>query len=482
MSILARSATNLGAKSTAPLRGLVAMAVWCVESLANIDILASPFSCQPPHRDTNRGSRGNCHYAPRSAHIGFRHAGHRYARACVAGRPIKGLVCVAVALFGLALASSHAAAQHRAPFEIVRSMQALQDQIALGNTSALAALPGLSNQLAEKLLAADPAVWRETRNARAAITYVLSGGQPRVLRKILAGNEYPSDDKKLMEGALAYVEGQEAKAKELLGSVDPRSLEAIVGGHVALAQATLFAHDDPHKAIALLDTARVLAPGTLVEEAALRREVFLSEQIDDFNKFSASAAQYLRRFGNSSYAANFESRFSASLISIAVAGKIEQITMLEPLMSDMSETSRLRLYLAIAQSALVNGKLDTAKYAAAKAVQFAKPGTVEANRAVLYHGASAVLTRPLEENLDKLETLDRSMLTRRDLDLADAVTAIDKEIHNWPETRRSGRDPQGPTLKPPPGFEPAIASADATLARARDDLAATDDVLKEKSP
>jgi hypothetical protein len=33
------------------------MAVWCVESLANIDILASPFSCQPPHRDTNRGSR-----------------------------------------------------------------------------------------------------------------------------------------------------------------------------------------------------------------------------------------------------------------------------------------------------------------------------------------------------------------------------------------------------------------------------------------
>lgn len=420
--------------------------------------------------------------ALRLAPSGVRHAGRRLGRSRATTLSFDAFVCVAVALFGLALASSQAAAQHRQPFEIVRSMQALQDQIALGNKSALAALPGLSSQLAEKLIAADPGVWRESRNARAAITYVLSGGQPRVLRKILAGHEYPSDDKKLMEGTLAYVEGQEAKAKELLGSVDPRTLEAVVGGHVALAQATLFAHDDPQKAIALLDTARILTPGTLVEEAALRREVFLSEQIADFDKFGASAAQYLRRFGNSSYAENFESRFSASLIAIGVAGKVEQIASLETVMNDLGETTRVRLYLAIAQSALVNGKLDTVKYAAAKAVQFAKPGTVEANRAALYAGASAILTQPFEENLDKLETLDRSKLTRRDLDLADAVTATGKEIHNWPETRKSGRDPQAGTVKPPPGFEPAIASADATLARAHDDLAATDDVLKEKSP
>jgi chemotaxis protein MotC len=389
---------------------------------------------------------------------------------------------LAAGLFGLLVAPSRLAAQHRPPFEIVRSMQALQDQVALGNTAALAALPAFSGQLAEKLLAADPVVWREARNARAAITYILSGGQPQVLRKILASGECPSSEKKLMEGALAYVEGQEAKAKQMLGDIDPRTLEAIVGGHVALAQAALFAREDPHKAIDFLDTARILAPGTLVEEAALRREIFLSEQIDDFNKFNSAASQYLRRFGTSSYAENFENHFSTSLVTIAMAGRLDQITRVEGLLNDMREPARLRLYLAIAQSALVHGKLDTAKYAATKAAQIAAEGTAEANRAALYYSAAAILTQPLEQNLDKLEALDHSKLTHRDTDLAEAAVALAKEIYHWPETHKVARDQGGSNVAPPPGFEQTIASTDAAIELARSGLAATDDIVKEKRP
>ncbi|MFI5016113.1 MAG: hypothetical protein ACHQAY_27570, partial [Hyphomicrobiales bacterium] len=46
MSILARSTTNLQAKTAAPLRGLDEMAIWCVESLADTGVSASIFSCQ----------------------------------------------------------------------------------------------------------------------------------------------------------------------------------------------------------------------------------------------------------------------------------------------------------------------------------------------------------------------------------------------------------------------------------------------------
>jgi hypothetical protein len=131
---------------------------------------------------------------------------------------------------------------------------------------------------------------------------------------------------------------------------------------------------------------------------------------------------------------------------------------------------------------LVNGKLDTAKYAAAKAVQFAPQGTVEANRAALYDGAAAILTQPLEESLDKLAALDHSKLTRRDADLAEAAVGLAKEIHHWPETRKAARDQEGATAAPPPGFEQTIASTDAAIDLARSGLAATDDILKEKRP
>jgi chemotaxis protein MotC len=373
------------------------------------------------------------------------------------------------------------AAQSRPPYEILRSMLALQDQIALGNTAALEALPGLSAQLAEKMIAADPAMWREPRNSRAAVVYVLSGGQPRVLQKVLAGGVYPIDDKKLMEGTLAYVEGHEAKARQILSEIDPRSLEAIVGGHVALAQGSLLAHSDPHKAIDLLDLAILLAPGTLVEEAALRREVFLAEQVGDFSKFSSSAGQYLRRFSKSGYSENFRKRFSATLIDIAVAGRLDQIMQLEKFFDEMSDAEQLQLYFIIAQSALANGKLDTARYASTRALQLTPHDSADATRAALYDGVVSVLARDCDLGLGVLDKLDRSKLTRRDASLADGALALAWEIRHWPEASRSLRQQDGSTIAPPPGFDQTLVGTDGAIDLARQALAATDEALKGKS-
>jgi chemotaxis protein MotC len=373
------------------------------------------------------------------------------------------------------------AAQSRPPYEIVRSMLALQDQIALGNTAALTALPGLSAQLAEKLMATDPALWREPRNSRAGVIYVLSGGQPRVLQKVLAGGVYSIDDRKLMEGTLAYVEGHEAKARQILSEIDPRSLEAMVGGHVALAQGSLFAHSDPHKAIDLLDLAILLAPGTLVEEAALRREVFLAEQIGDFSKFSSSASQYLRRFSKSGYSENFRKRFSATLVDIAVAGRLDQIMQLEKLFDEMSDAEQLQLYFIVAQSALTNGKLDAARYASTRALQLAPRDSADATRAALYDGVVSVLTQDYDRGLGVLEELDRSKLTRRDASLADGALALAGEIRHWPEAGRSLRQQDGTTIAPPPGFDQTLIGTDSAIDHARQALATTDAALKGKS-
>jgi chemotaxis protein MotC len=384
---------------------------------------------------------------------------------------------IAALAFGLlaACAPFAAAVETRPPYEIVRSMEALQDQIALGNNAALNALPSLSAQLGDKLVAVDPEVWREPRNVRAAVIYVLSGGQARVVRKILSNFGGSAEDRRLLEGTLAYVENQEGKAKQILGDIDPRSLEPLVGAHLAVAEAALFVHDDPHKAIEFLDLARILAPGTLLEEAALRREVFLAQQINDFDKFASAAGQYLRRFSNSSYAENFFNRFSSSLIDTAVAGRLDQIAKLERILDEMNPTGRMRLYLAIAQSGLVNGKLDTAQYAAAKCMSYAQPGTSEAARAALYSAAVAVLMHPEQPDQAALEGVDLAKLTPGDKRLAQAVLAIAKEIHHWPDNRKAARDKESATVTPPAGSEPTIASADTAIDLAEKALAAAKD-------
>ncbi len=235
------------------------------------------------------------------------------------------------------------------------------------------AMPSLLRQLGARLLAEDRSVWRDPRNARAVVVYILSGGEIRVARKVLASGKCTAFEKRLIEGALAYLEGDKTEAKGLLENVDPRSLEPAIGSHIALAQAALIAEDNPAKAMSLLDTARILAPGTLVEDAALRREVFLAEETADFGKFIAMSDQYLRRFRRSVYAESFRRNFAIAIARLSQSGNAQQLAALASLVNELSSHEQLRLYLHVAQYSVFNGKVTAAKWAAEKATLACAP-------------------------------------------------------------------------------------------------------------
>src|SRR5262249_28535186 len=154
-----------------------------------------------------------------------------------------------------------------------RSLQAVQDGIANGNSEAHSGHLALIKQIGEKFLAADPNVWSNPQNGQAVVVFLLSGGAPQIVRTL------PRDrlnvDERLFDGALAYVEGRQDDAKELLKDVNPRAIPLSLSGQIALVQGTLLSSSDPTRAIERLDDARLLLPGTLVEEAALRREILL---------------------------------------------------------------------------------------------------------------------------------------------------------------------------------------------------------------
>lgn len=92
----------------------------------------------------------------------------------------------------------------------------------------------------------------------------------RVIRKVIEIGLSPEPELALMHGALAYADGHEADAKKLLSGIDARTLSPETAGHVAMIQSALVAKEDPGKAMRLLDQARVLAPGTLVDSFAPR--------------------------------------------------------------------------------------------------------------------------------------------------------------------------------------------------------------------
>ena len=165
-------------------------------------------------------------------------------------------------------------------YGLTRLLTALQDDIARGAGSALDAQKVLQTRLAERFEEARPEQWEDPRNARALIIYALSGGRPDVVRYVSETAVLAPPYGSLVKGALAYVEGRAGDARGHFATAGPERLDASLAGPVHLARAALVVDSDPARALDLLAQARVAAPGSLIEEASLRRALLVAAEMD----------------------------------------------------------------------------------------------------------------------------------------------------------------------------------------------------------
>lgn len=374
------------------------------------------------------------------------------------------------------------------PVQMVRTLQLMQDQIAVGSTEAHIGQRGLLTILDERFMSLDPEVWREQKNTNAAITFVLSGGSPQILRKILRlGTSFvPQENTPFLEGALAYVEGREEEAKKALLSINPRTLPAYQGAQVALVQSALVVRTDVAKSDELLDYVRLQAPGTLLEEAALRRQVFVVSQANKIEKFQSLSLEYLRRYRHSIYAGNFRQRLASAFTRIDFAKDAANFSGFVAVMAELEPTARRELYLLAAQSSLEQGFSKSASLMADKASEIPDADKLSRTRALLYQTA-AVITLPdkIDEAVGKLQSIDRSLLAARDTHLLDAALAMASQIRRLPGTSAVASSEQQQvkveTVSVAPGqnSQPQAPEQLPAISKAREALSRIDKLIKQ---
>ena len=356
-----------------------------------------------------------------------------------------------------------------APFAAMRSLQVLQDQVAHGSAAAQAGQAKMLARVGEVFAAADPAVWAEPRNAQAAALYLFSAGRGATIRAVLDRHPaFTPEGDRLVKGALAYAEGQDDIARTLLGSFDPKTMPARLGGHLALVMATLLADKEPARASAMLDAARLLVPGTLVEEAALRRQIFLLADAATLDKFTSLSRQYMHRYRTSVFAANFKGRLTSFAVRLAVVGDVGQLAKLDPVFAELPQAERRTLYLTLARDAVVSGRPEAARYEAARAAA-SSPDPGEAERARLYAAAASAASDSAVAARSALDAIDRSRLPQRDVELRDAASAVaasvDAGLGN-PGQDVPGAAPDSPAAALFDRGRRAMADGDALLAAA----------------
>ena len=163
-----------------------------------------------------------------------------------------------------------------APYKMIRSLQFVQDTVVLGDHSAMEMQRFLLSTIDERLRTADSAIFDDPRNVDAALVYAMSGGNPETLELLIKKDIAGHFDSRLTDALRGYLGGRGTQSVKSLAEIFPEYKRSKVGPYLALVSANSVIRKDPKLALSYFDWARLVAPGTIVEEAALRRSIYIA--------------------------------------------------------------------------------------------------------------------------------------------------------------------------------------------------------------
>lgn len=313
------------------------------------------------------------------------------------------------------------------PVQLVRSLQSLQDDIAAGQAGALQMQPRVLAEIGQKFLAADPSTWENAQNLYAVLTYLFNGGNPQVVETILKTSPEGVISKNMVDGALAYAHHRKATFLKAFANMPDESAHVPSALLLSIALSTVadMAEQDPVAAMKRLDRVRLLAPGSLFEEAAIRRQIKVATMTGDIPRLRLLTRNYVDRFAQSPYANEFWREFSFSLPQLDTHLTDQQ---LDDLIGYAPVMVQFIVYMKVSRAALIDARMQRAHFGAGKALELARKLNTDDTSARLYYAASSVGSTSAEEAGQMLKTISINDLPERDRPLLLAAKAVAKGV------------------------------------------------------
>ncbi len=266
--------------------------------------------------------------------------------------------------------------------------------------------------------------------SQAIVLYILGGGNPYLVeRKLSVDGQIIQQP--VVAGVLQYSMGDKESAKKYLGNIDPLTLPASIGGHIALVQAML--SDDKDAAIKLhkLALARLLLPGSIAEEVALRESAEASFASRRFDDLVFSVDQYFRRFPTSVYATSFSQRLRLFIQDAVKTDMGEIHRRLIDIFMRYNPHASTKDMLLVCKALILNGRFTVATSVSTQ-IMDRKISDPERIQAVLYLVAALPLTSDAEGHLQSLRKVPLEKLATDDQSLLKSVLSVRDGIGGMP--------------------------------------------------
>ena len=318
------------------------------------------------------------------------------------------------------------------PFsDMMLDVQRMQARMAKGDKAAYGQQSERMKAVGAAIAAAGPEAFKLKAERDAVIVYLLSGGQPKYIGKIVERGDFPAPERDLLRGASGYATGRQTDAEALL-TYNPLAESLRLGSQLAYAQSVLMTPKDAQKSIGLLDLARLLAPGTLIEEAALRREILLVGDRRDSDRVAFLSRQYVERYGKSIYADNFVRGLSTAAVRYDLCANLSDLAKFRALL-ELSQPEQARAFLlAVARASVLLGRFEVASQAAAFALKTAAPGSDDEARGRLYDVVSRFPRIKPADAQAAFAAIAQDKLSPTDRNLLSAATYVDARLYDMP--------------------------------------------------
>ncbi len=335
------------------------------------------------------------------------------------------------------------------PYRMLRSLQFVQDTVIRGDHSAADMQRFMLGTIDERLRTADPKIFQDPRNVDAALIYAMSGGNPATLELLVARDIEGNFDNRVSDALRKYLTGKGTLIAKTLGDMAVEYKNDRIGPYLALVAGNVTLAKDPAAALKFYDWARLTAPGTIVEEAALRRSLAVAVDAKIVDKASLYANGYARRFLYSPYASQFADLF--------VRFVVEHYDVLKPADIDatlgyMDIDRRREVYLRVAREAAIAGRKELATMAADQAKLLSGSEEGADALAKLYGSLVGVPTENVDDAMAVLMNIPEDALSPRDRALRQAAETVAKEVLRKPE-------PVAAPQAPPPVDAPQAGEA-----------------------
>ncbi|WP_068316720.1 hypothetical protein [Polycladidibacter hongkongensis] len=318
------------------------------------------------------------------------------------------------------------------PDLMMLELQIMQDEIVMGNRDAYRLLQPSLIVIGRRFLRLDHSVWKDRRNAYAAVAFMLSGGSGSVFQALAQQEVHFNVDANLFAGALAYSQGNRTAAKNLLLKVNAKDLPTAIAGQVALAQAILLSRDEPVESIEYFDLARLLMPGTLVEESALRREAPIVAAAGDHEKYERLSRRYLFQYQKSVFASQFRDQLARTISTQDYLSGEKDWEQVMQLLSDFDVESRKIVLVKLARAAVVAGNTEFAMLAGDAFLELPDKALDQLNAISLYRGAARAAGEDWRGGLDEILGVKEKYIAPEDRVLLRAAITKANMIRNWP--------------------------------------------------